>query len=255
MAELASRAGERDLVICLISGGGSALLPLPVAGITLADKQKTTARLLECGADITEINTIRKHLSQLKGGQLARLAAPATLLTLVLSDVIGDPLTSIASGPTVGDPTTFSDCRAIVEKYRLADRLPPAVYEHIEAGAAGRRPETPKPDDPLFARVVNRIVASSRQAVDAAAAAAREHGYQPLILSTFIEGETREIARMHAAIAREATVSGNPAAPPACIISGGETTVTIRGKGKGGATRSSCWRRHWISPVCRGWRF
>ncbi len=234
LVSLLEQTENDDLVICLISGGGSALLPLPATGLTLDEKQKTTQVLLSCGADITEINAIRKHLSQLKGGQLARLIAPATTISLILSDVIGDPLDSIASGPTVGDPTTFDQCLDIIKKYQLSDTLPPAVMNHLRQGAAGAISETPKPDDPLFSRVSNCIIASNCQAVEAAAEKARELGYQPLILSTFIEGETREIARMHAAIAREIHQSGNPLPSPACVISGGETTVTITGNGLGG---------------------
>ncbi len=234
LAALVEQAGEDDLVICLISGGGSALLPLPAAGLTLEEKQQTTQALLSCGADITEINAIRKHLSRLKGGQLARLAAPAATISLILSDVIGDPLDSIASGPTVGDPTTFEQCLNIIDKYRLVETLPPAIMDHLRQGASGSIAETPKPGDPLFSRVSNHIIASNRQAVEAAADKARELGYHPLILSTFIEGETREIARMHAAIAREIHHSGNPLPSPACVISGGETTVTITGSGLGG---------------------
>ncbi len=234
LAALVEQAGEDDLVICLISGGGSALLPLPAAGLTLEEKQQTTQALLSCGADITEINAIRKHLSRLKGGQLARLAAPAATISLILSDVIGDPLDSIASGPTVGDPTTFEQCLNIIDKYQLVETLPPAIMDHLRQGASGSIAETPKPGDPLFSRVGNHIIASNRQAVEAAADKARELGYHPLILSTFIEGETREIARMHAAIAREIHHSGNPLPSPACVISGGETTVTITGSGLGG---------------------
>ncbi len=234
LLELAREAGPRDLVIALISGGGSALMPLPAAGLTLADKQATTRELLACGAEISEINTIRKHLSAIKGGQLARSIAPATTVTLVISDVIGDPLESIASGPTVPDPTTYQQCLEIVARYRLEERLPAAVLAHLRRGAAGKEPETPKPGDPLFARVSNHIIASNRQAVDAAARQAAARGYRPLILATTIEGETRDVARLHGAIAREIHQSGNPAPPPVCVISGGETTVTIRGPGLGG---------------------
>lgn len=234
LVSLLKHSTAEDLVICLISGGGSALLPLPAIGLTLDEKQKTTQALLACGADITEINAIRKHLSQLKGGQLARLIAPATTISLILSDVIGDPLDSIASGPTVGDPTTFDQCLKIIAKYNLSTTLPATVINHLQQGASGAISETPKPDDPLFSRVSNYIIASNRQAVEAAAEMAQELGYHPLILSTFIEGETREIARMHSAIAKEIHQSGNPLTPPACIISGGETTVSITGDGLGG---------------------
>ena len=234
LVSLLKNTTAQDLVICLISGGGSALLPLPSIGLTLNEKQKTTQALLACGADVTEINTIRKHLSQLKGGQLARLIAPATTISLILSDVIDNPLDSIASGPTVGDPTTFDQCLKIINKYGLADTLPAAVMNHLRQGSEGAISETPKPEDPLFSRVSNHIIASNRQAVEAAAEMAHQLGYKPLILSTFIEGETREIARMHSAIAKEIHHSGNPLSPPACIISGGETTVTITGNGLGG---------------------
>ena len=234
LVSLLRQTTAEDLVICLISGGGSALLPLPAAGLTLDEKQKTTQALLACGAEITEINAIRKHLSQLKGGQLARLIAPATTISLILSDVIGDPLDSIASGPTVGDPTTFDQCLKIIEKYQLSTTLPPAIMNHLQQGAEGTISETPKPDDLLFKHVNNYIIASNRQAVEAAAEMAQKLGYHHLILSTFIEGETREIARMHSAIAKEIHHSGNPLTPPACIISGGETTVSITGNGLGG---------------------
>ena len=230
IAQIAREAGGGDLVICLISGGASALLPLPAPPITLEEKQETTRLLLHCGATIHEFNCVRKHISQLKGGQLARSAFPARMLTLILSDVIGDDLDVIGSGPTVPDPSTYADARAIFRKYRIWEQLPPSVRERLDGAA----PETPKPGDPIFERVQNVIVGSNRLAVDAAAAEARKLGFHTLLLSTFIEGETREIARMHAAIAREIVASGRPVKPPACVISGGETTVTIHGQGLGG---------------------
>jgi hydroxypyruvate reductase len=223
-----------DLVIVLVSGGGSALMPAPVEGVSLAEKQAVTKALLACGADIREMNTLRKHISQIKGGQLARRARPARVLTLILSDIVGDPLDAIASGPTVPDPTTYADALAILDKYRIRGEIPASVRAHLEAGAAGKHPETPKPDDPLFTRVRNVMVGSNIQALEAAAKEARLQGLAPMILSSSIEGETREIARMHAALAREVRATGHPLAPPACLISGGETTVTLRGKGKGG---------------------
>ncbi len=226
-----------DLVIVLISGGGSALLPAPVDGVSLEEKQSLTKALLACGADIREMNTIRKHISKLKGGQLARAASPARVLALILSDIVGDPLDAIASGPTVPDPTTYADALAILDKYRIRDAIPRSILVHLEAGAAGKVPETPKPDDPLFTQVRNVMVASNIQALEAAAGEARLRGLTPMILSSSIEGETREVARVHAAVAREARTSGNPVQPPACIISGGETTVTLRGKGKGGRSQ------------------
>jgi hydroxypyruvate reductase len=234
MLDQLAKAGQEDLVICVLSGGGSALLPLPSSGITLEEKQATTKLLLACGASINEMNAVRKHISQVKGGQLARAAHPATLVSLILSDVIGDPLDVIASGPTVPDSSTFQDVHEILAKYELGDRLPPAVKKHIEQGLAGEAPETPKPRDAIFAKTQNLIVASNRQAIAAAKAEAQKRGYHTLILSSFVEGETREVARVHAAIAKEIRISGNPLAAPACVISGGETTVTLRGAGLGG---------------------
>jgi glycerate 2-kinase len=234
IAEIAAGAGAEDLVLCLISGGASALLPLPADPVTLNEKQETTKLLLACGADIHEINAVRKHISRIKGGQLARLASPATVLSLLLSDVIGDDLDVIGSGPTAPDASTFVRARAILEKYGIFNRVPAAVRERIERGVRGEIPETPKPDDPVFARVRNVVIGSNRLAVERAFATARELGFRALVLSTFVEGETREIARMHAAIAKEIVASGRPLKPPACIITGGETTVTLRGEGLGG---------------------
>jgi hydroxypyruvate reductase len=230
IAQLAQHASARDLVICLVSGGASALLPLPAPPVTLADKQATTRLLLNCGADIHEINCIRKHISLVKGGQLARLAYPATVLTLILSDVIGDDLDVIGSGPTVPDRTTFLDARAILDKYAIWASVPAAIRERLSS----RAPETPKPGDAIFAKVQNLIVASNRLAVDAAMREARALGFNTMALSTFIEGEAREVARVHAAIAKEIRAAHRPLKPPACVISGGETTVTMRGAGLGG---------------------
>ena len=232
IAAIAESAGADDLVLCLISGGGSALLPLPAEGIALEEKQATTRELLACGANIHEINALRKHISRIKGGQLARLAAPAAVEALLLSDVIGDNLDVIGSGPTAPDASTFAEVAAIVAKYKL--EVPASVRDHIDRGMRGEIPETPKPGDPLFTRVRNTVIGSNRMALDAAARAARKLGYRTLILSSEIQGETREIARMHAAIASEIVRTGHPIKPPACIITGGETTVTIRGKGLGG---------------------
>jgi hydroxypyruvate reductase len=232
--EVLKKATEKDLVISLISGGGSALTPLPVEGISLADKQATTRSLLNCGATINELNTIRKHLSRIKGGGLARIAYPASVVNLMLSDVIGDSMEVIASGLCVPDSTTFQDCQAVVGKYELEAKLPPSVMDYIRRGAEGRVPETPKPGDPAFEMVQNIIIGSNIVAVKAAEKKARELGYHTRILSTFIEGETREIARVHSAIVKEIHRTGNPLKVPACVISGGETTVTIRGAGLGG---------------------
>lgn len=225
---------EKTLVICLISGGGSALLVCPAAGVALEDLQATNEALLACGATIVEINTVRKHLSAVKGGQLARAAAPARVLTLILSDVVGDPLDAIASGPTVADTTSFADCLAIVDRYGLEELLPTTVLRRLRDGAGGDLAETPKPGDAVFDRVTNVLVANNDSAVRAAARAADELGYKSLVLSTLIEGETRDVAKVHAAIAREVRASGRPCGPPCCLISGGETTVTLRGDGRGG---------------------
>jgi glycerate 2-kinase len=234
IAEIAAQAGDGDLVLCLISGGGSALLPLPADPITLAEKQATTQLLLACGATIHEINAVRKHLSQIKGGQLARLAAPAAVESLLLSDVIGDNLDVIGSGPTAPDASTFAGALAILEKFGLVERVPAAVRKRLQQGVRGELPETPKPGDPLFRGVHNILVGNSRLALDAAARRARALGFRTLVLASEIQGETREIARMHAAIAREIAATSQPVKPPACIITGGETTVTLRGDGLGG---------------------
>ncbi len=225
---------EKTLVICLISGGGSALLPLPAGEIELKDKMKVTDLLLKCGADIVEINSIRKHLSGVKGGQLARAAYPAKVLTFIVSDVIGDRLDTIASGPTVPDRTTFKDAAQVFDKYKLWDKLPGAVARRIRSGLSGDIEDTPKEGDRVFKKVDNYIVASNIQALKAAKSEAEALGFKALILSSTIQGETVDIARAHAAIAREIRESGHPVSPPACIISGGETTVTIKGSGKGG---------------------
>lgn len=232
--QLLRQTGEKDLVICLISGGGSALLPCPAEGLNLENKQQVTKLLLEVGATIHEINAVRKHISQVKGGQLARLIYPSTLISLVLSDVIGDNLDSIASGPTVPDSSTFSDCLHILENYNIQQKIPSVVYELLKRGARGEIKETPKADDPAFKRSQNVIIGSNILAVKAAKEKADELKYQSLILSSFIEGETRDVAKVHTAIAKEILSTGYPIARPACVISGGETTVTIRGKGLGG---------------------
>lgn len=234
IVELLAPLGEEDLVFCLLSGGGSALLPLPVEGVTLEEKQAVTGLLLQCGATINETNTVRKHISRLKGGQLARLASPARLVSLVLSDVIGDPLDIIASGPTVPDESTFADCRSILEKHGLWDKLPATVIRHLEAGSKGTEPETPGPGDPVFCRTQTVMVANNRQALDSARIEAEKRGYNALVLSSSIDGETREVARVYAAVAREIEQHDDPLRRPACVISGGETTVTLKGGGKGG---------------------
>ena len=231
---LAAAAGPQDLVLCLISGGGSALLPLPGKGLTLEDKQAANRVLLSCGAAIHEMNTIRKHLSAIKGGRLAAAVHPAALVTLVLSDVVGDDLDVIASGPTVPDPSTFTDALAIVDRYHIAAELPDAVVRYLKKGVTGELDESPKPGDKCFAQAHHLIVGSNRQCVQAARAEALKRGYHTLVLSTLMEGETRDVARVHGAMGREILASGHPVPPPACLISGGETTVTLRGRGRGG---------------------
>jgi hydroxypyruvate reductase len=207
-------------------------MPFPAPPITLAEKQETTKLLLASGASIHEINTVRKHLSGIKGGQLARLAAPARVLSLILSDVVGDDLDVIGSGPTAPDSSTFADAFAVLEKYALRDRVPARVRERLRNGAR----ETPKAADPLFENVENIIVGSNQKSLESAARAAKDLGYRTLILSSTIEGETKDVARMHAAIARQIRTYEQPARPPVCVISGGETTVTMRNgsAGKGG---------------------
>ena len=237
--DLLQSAGERDLVFSLISGGGSALLPLPAGTITLAEKQALTKKLLECGASIEEINAIRKHISLSKGGQLARAAFPATTVNLMLSDVVGDKMDVIASGPFVPDQSTFKEAWAIIEKYELTD-IPQSIKAHLQKGLEGKIPETPKLGDVVFSRVYNRIVGSNLLALEAAKAQAERMGYTTLILSSMVEGETKEVARVHTAIAKEILASGQPTRPPACVISGGETTVTIRGHGLGGRNQEFC---------------
>ncbi len=232
IASICSEASAADLVLCLLSGGASALLPAPAAPITLAEKQETTKLLLACGATIHEINAVRKHISVIKGGRLAKLAAPARVVTLVLSDVVGDQLDVIGSGPTAPDVSTFGNALAVLDRYDLRGRVPRSVRERLEGGTA--QDETPKPGDPLFERVENLVVGSNQKSLEAAAVRAKALGYRTLILASTIEGETRDVARMHAAIARQIRLSGQPVRAPACIISGGETTVTIRGNGKGG---------------------
>ncbi len=226
--------GEKSLVLCVISGGGSALMTAPVKGITLKNKQDTTQLLLNCGADINQINKIRKHLSLIKGGRLAQAAYPATLATLMLSDVVGDNPDTIASGPTVPESSTFRDCIEIINHFNLTKKLPSPVLEYLKRGTKGKEKETPKPGSYIFNNTYNFIIGNNIQAILQAKKKAKELGYNTFILSSMVEGETKDVAKVHTAIAKEILASGNPVKPPACIISGGETTVTIRGKGKGG---------------------
>jgi glycerate 2-kinase len=231
---MAEEAGPTDLIILLLSGGGSALLPLPAEGINLQDKQAVSEKLLACGATIHEINAVRKHLSAIKGGRLAQAAYPTAVASLILSDVIGDDLDVIASGPTVPDASSFQDCMRILNAYGLADQLPARVRNHLAAGAHGHIPETPKQHTHDWKHVHNLIVANNQAAVAAARLKAEALGYRPLVLSTRMQGETRSVAQVHAAIAQEILASGAPLQPPACLLSGGETTVTLKGDGLGG---------------------
>jgi len=217
-----------DLVLFLVSGGGSALLSLPAPGLTLADKQAINKALLKSGANISEMNCVRKHLSAVKGGRLAAACAPAKVITLAISDIPGDDPAVIASGPTVADATTFADALAILEKYRITE--PKAVVDHLRAA----KEETPKPGDPRLGKTELHMVATPQMSLEAAAEVARKAGVTPVILGDAIEGEAREVAIVHAGIARQVKRHGQPAGMPCVLLSGGETTVTVRGKGRGG---------------------
>ena len=232
--EMMGGTGENDLVISLISGGGSALLPLPPDSITLEEKRATTQLLLKSGAGIHEVNTVRKHLSRVKGGNLAKAARSATIINLMMSDVVGDDMDVIASGPFVPDNTTFRDAAAVIDRYKLGAAVPKSVLEHLQAGVRGDVEENPGPQSPVFDAVMNVIIASNIISLRAARDEASRRGYNSVILSSMIEGDTRDAAFWHARIAREVAASSNPAAAPACIISGGETTVVVRGDGLGG---------------------
>lgn len=227
LLDRARAAGADDVIFMLISGGGSALLPAPVPPVTLAEKRAVTQLLLAAGATITELNAVRKHLSLIKGGQLARAAAPARVITLVLSDVIGDPLDVIASGPTAPDSSTFGDAIGVLRKREVWAAIPAAVRARLEAGARGDLEETPKPGDRIFARVSHHVIGNNALVTDAAVARAAELGYRPTLLTRSLEGEARDVARELVARARALP-------PPACLIAGGEITVTVRGPGRGG---------------------
>lgn len=232
--EICQNAGEKDLVVCLLSGGGSALLERLPEEISLSDLQAASQRLLNCGATIEGINIIRKHISLVKGGKLARAIVPAACLTLIISDVIGDPLEAIASGPTAPDKTTFTDAREVIQKYRLEKQFPASVSGYIEKGIRRKAPETLRPGDPVFRKVENIILGNNLTALSAAKETAEKLGFNTIILSSQIQGEAREAAKEIAGIVREATVTGTLVTRPACLLFGGETTVTVRGSGKGG---------------------
>jgi glycerate 2-kinase len=231
---LLKKTDPKDLVICLISGGGSALMTAPVEGVQLSDIQKLTATLLACGATIDEINTLRKHLDLVKGGGLARLASPATVLTLILSDVVGDPLDIIASGPTVPDPSTFQDAYRVLEHYQILNQIPNSILNHLRRGIAGEIDETPKTGDSLFDKVLNIVIGSNIQAAQAALIQAQTEGFASMLLTTFLQGEAQHAGHFLASIARQIARTNQPIPRPACIIAGGETTVTIKGNGMGG---------------------
>ncbi|MBI5248114.1 MAG: glycerate kinase [Desulfomonile tiedjei] len=240
LMEFASQAGSKDLIISCISGGGSALLPAPPPGITLEEEQELTRCLLAVGADIHEINAVRKHLSLIKGGQLMKLAFPAFVINLMLSDVLGDDPGTIASGPFAPDRSTFGEVMGILENYELVKKTAPSIIHRIMQGIAGEIQETPKPGDGIFGRVKNVVIGSNIQSLRAGKLEAERIGYDALILSSTIQGHTTEAALLHAAVAREIRSSQNPAQPPACILSGGETTVVVRGRGKGGRNQEFC---------------
>ncbi|PSQ29685.1 glycerate kinase [Halobacteriales archaeon SW_6_65_46] len=234
LRELLSRADDRTLVLAVVTGGASALLPAPADGVSLAELRATTDELLASGASIDELNAVRKHLSAVKGGRLADVAAPATAVTLLFSDVVGDDSGIIGSGPFAPDETTYEDALAVVDRYDLA--LPTAVIDRLRAGHAGEAPETPDAGAPGFEHVTEQLLASNHTAARAALATAREVGYEPLLLSTRIRGEARETARSAVAVGEEIAATGSPVEPPAVVVSGGETTVTVRDEtpGNGG---------------------
>jgi len=234
MLKIAEQAKEDDLIICLISGGGSSLMPLPRGKISIADKKEITNALLKCGATINEINTVRKHISDFKGGWLAKKAYPSSILNLILSDVVGDPLDFIASGPTVPDSTTFSDAIKVLKKYRLWSKAPASIRKVLSDGEKGLIPETPKANDEAFKRVYNVVVGNNRLASLTAQKYLKSEGLNTLLLTSTLEGEARHVGIMLASIVHEVSVSGNPVPKPAGIIAGGETTVTVTGKGLGG---------------------
>lgn len=233
---LLEKAEEKDLVIALISGGGSALLAAPLEGITLSDLQKTNELLLASGASIKEINTIRKHISKIKGGRLSGAAYPADIISLIISDVVGDDLSTIASGPTVGDKTTYQDAYNVLEKYYLTERIPFSVLSTLKEGIEGHIPETPFPDEKALSRTLNKIILSNAKTLESAQKRAKKLGYNTSILSSKMEGKAEKVGIFHGEIAREVTLSGIPIKPPAIILSGGECVVTLGeiGKAEGG---------------------
>jgi len=234
MLRLVKNVSRDDMVIVLLSGGGSALMPLPVEGISLNDEARVTSLLLKSGASIEDINTVRKHLSQVKGGRLAARLYPATVLTLIISDVVGDKIDAIASGPTAPDPTTYHDAEQVLKKYDLWSQIPTNARRVITEGLSGSIPDTPKKESKAFKHVHNLIIGNSRASCQAAGAAMTKAGYKTQVLSIQITGEAREAGRIFGSIARDIRDNALPFAPPGALVAGGETTVTVRGKGKGG---------------------
>jgi glycerate-2-kinase len=234
MLTIAKKARKDDLLVCLISGGGSSLMPLPRKGVSLRDKQALTEALLKSGASISEVNVVRKHLSAFKGGWLAKAAYPATVLTLILSDVMGDTLTSIASGPTVVDPSTFGDAISALEKYNLWGQTSPSIRKVLSDGAKGLLDETPKPCDPAIQKVYNVVIGNNRVACFAAVATLKSDGLNTYLVKKPLEGEAKAAGEKLAALARRVASSGKPVCKPAGIVAGGETTVRVFGRGKGG---------------------
>lgn len=234
MMDLVSGLGPRDLVICLLSGGGSALVTLPADGISLSELRETTQLLLKSGASIQEVNAVRKHLSNIKGGQLAKAAHPARVITLLISDVVGDRLDTIASGPTYPDPTTYSNALEVIEKYGLTEKIPRNVLKRLKLGAGGKVPETPKPGEKYFLNTYHEIIASNADAVRAAVEVGKSHGLNVSVLTETMQGEAREVGTHLAAVVKDVMEASKPASKPALLISGGETTVTVKGEGLGG---------------------
>jgi hydroxypyruvate reductase len=232
--DVARTATADDLLLVLISGGGSALTPAPAPPITLEEKQALTRLLLRAGATITQLNAVRKHCSMLKGGQLARAAGQARVQALLLSDVIGDPLDVIASGPTAPDSSTFAEALEILDRFGIARQVAPSIRRRLADGQAGLIPETPKPGDPLFDRVTNVVIGNNELVVEAAMERARALGFSPHLLTRTLEGEARDVASRLVRMARDIRAGGGPVQPPCCVIAGGETTVTVRGQGSGG---------------------
>jgi hydroxypyruvate reductase len=232
VADLLDPTDDRTLVLAVVTGGASALLPAPAAGVSLDALQTVTQALVASGATIDEINAVRKHLSALKGGGMARRATPARVVSLLFSDVVGNDLSVIGSGPTAPDETTYADALAVLDRYDIA--APDGVVQRLQRGADGDIPETPTRDDPVFDRVTNHVLADGFTALAAARTEAESRGYDVCLLSSRVRGEAREAAKSHVAIGEEALATGNPLAPPAVVLSGGETTVTVRGDGDGG---------------------